>query len=65
MSSVSQNQLSGERNYGALGQEAASDRHPVDDLYKYIIDYARERPEVCAMWAFGAGFILGWRLKPW
>ena len=27
--------------------------------------YARERPEVVAMWAFGVGFILGWKLKPW
>jgi hypothetical protein len=38
---------------------------PVDDIYKYLTDYARERPEVCAMWAFGIGFVLGWKLKPW
>ena len=28
-------------------------------------EYARQRPEVVAMWAFGIGFILGWKLKPW
>ena len=27
--------------------------------------YARERPEVVALWAFGVGFVLGWKLKPW
>ncbi|RIK88577.1 MAG: hypothetical protein DCC67_00570 [Planctomycetota bacterium] len=27
--------------------------------------YARERPETVALWAFGLGFVLGWRLKPW
>jgi hypothetical protein len=26
-------------------------------------DYARERPEVVAMWAFGLGFVLGWKLR--
>lgn len=28
-------------------------------------DYARERPEVVALWCFGIGFVLGWKLKPW
>lgn len=27
--------------------------------------YARERPEVVALWTFGIGFVLGWKLKPW
>ena len=31
----------------------------------FFTEYARERPEVVAMWAFGIGFILGWKLKPW
>jgi hypothetical protein len=26
---------------------------------------AREKPEVAALWCFGIGFILGWKLKPW
>lgn len=28
-------------------------------------EYSRERPEVVALWAFGIGFVLGWKLKPW
>jgi hypothetical protein len=28
-------------------------------------DYARERPEVVTMWAFGIGFVLGWKLRIW
>ncbi|MHB8903465.1 MAG: hypothetical protein ACYC6Y_32270 [Thermoguttaceae bacterium] len=27
--------------------------------------YAQDRPEVVALWTFGIGFILGWKLKPW
>ncbi len=27
--------------------------------------YFRERPEVVALWCFGIGFVLGWKLKPW
>ena len=42
-----------------------ADLHPVEDLLQYFRDYARERPEVVAMACLGAGFILGWRLKPW
>jgi hypothetical protein len=38
---------------------------PVDDLLQYVRDYTRERPETVAMVCFAAGFILGWRLKPW
>lgn len=38
---------------------------PLDDLINYLGDYARERPDVIALWAFGLGFLLGWRLKPW
>ena len=28
-------------------------------------EYAKERPEVVALWTFGIGFILGWKLKIW
>lgn len=31
----------------------------------FFHDYARERPEVVALWALGIGFVLGWKLKPW
>lgn len=39
--------------------------HPADDLMTYMQEYARQRPEVAALWCFGIGFILGWKLKPW
>jgi hypothetical protein len=39
--------------------------HPGPDLIDYLKDYARQRPEVAALWCFGIGFILGWKLKPW
>ena len=38
---------------------------PTDAIMQYFRDYARERPEVVAMWCFGIGFVLGWKLKPW
>lgn len=38
---------------------------PSQDVVQYLKDYARERPEVAALWCFGIGFVLGWKLKPW
>jgi hypothetical protein len=35
------------------------------DIVDYLKEYARERPEVAALWCFGIGFIIGWKLKPW
>jgi len=32
---------------------------------EFLRDYSRSRPEVVALWAFGIGFVLGWKLKPW
>jgi hypothetical protein len=40
-------------------------RHPVDDLVEYVVSYARQKPEVAALWCLGIGFVLGWKLKPW
>ncbi|NLY00571.1 MAG: hypothetical protein GXY83_31125 [Rhodopirellula sp.] len=45
--------------------EATETKHPVDDLTTYFYEYARQRPDVVAMWCFGIGFVLGWKLKPW
>ena len=42
-----------------------SDLHPGQDFATYLKNYARERPDVAALWCFGVGFILGWKLKPW
>jgi hypothetical protein len=38
---------------------------PVEDLGKYLTCYARQKPGTAALWCFGVGFILGWKLKPW
>jgi hypothetical protein len=35
------------------------------DLVHYLKEYAREKPEVVALWCLGVGFVLGWKLKPW
>jgi hypothetical protein len=47
------------------GSSNSLQKHPVDDLMTYWKAYAKERPEVCAMWCFGIGFVVGWKLKPW
>ena len=38
---------------------------PSGDLVEYFRQYARERPEVVALWCLGIGFVLGWKLKIW
>lgn len=38
---------------------------PVDDLVDYVSTYARQNPGTAALWCFGIGFIVGWKLKPW
>jgi hypothetical protein len=35
------------------------------DVVDYLKEYAREKPEVAALWCFGIGFVLGWKLKIW
>ncbi len=38
---------------------------PADDIVQYLTTYARQKPDVAALWCFGVGFVLGWKLKPW
>jgi hypothetical protein len=47
------------------GNQVEDAMQPFDDMYKYFQEYARERPDVVALWCFGIGFVLGWKLKPW
>jgi len=50
----------------AWGHEFGQDQlSPTEAALQFLRDYSRERPETVAMWAFGIGFILGWKLKPW
>ena len=39
--------------------------HPADDVINYVKTYARQNPGTAALWCFGVGFIVGWKLKPW
>jgi hypothetical protein len=32
---------------------------------EHFREYGRERPGVLALWCFGIGFVIGWKLKPW
>jgi len=45
--------------------EKEMDIRPIDDAVDYLRTYARQKPEMAALWCFGIGFILGWKLKPW
>ncbi len=38
---------------------------PTRDFRLYVREYAREKPEVVALWCLGIGFVLEWKLKPW
>jgi ElaB/YqjD/DUF883 family membrane-anchored ribosome-binding protein len=35
------------------------------DAIQYLRDYAHDNPESAALWCFGIGFVLGWKLKIW
>ena len=49
----------------AMSGPAGTALQPGQDLVRYLTEYARERPDVAALWCLGLGFILGWKLKPW
>lgn len=36
-----------------------------EQVVDLLADYARRSPGAVALWCFGIGFVLGWRLKPW
>jgi len=38
---------------------------PSEDIVQYLTTYAKQKPDVAALWCFGIGFVLGWKLKPW
>ena len=54
-------------NAGRRTEGAASggSMKPADDIVDYLTTYARQKPDVAALWCFGIGFVLGWKLKPW
>lgn len=41
---------------------------PLDDsgnVLLYLRRYFQDHPTEAALWCFGAGFLIGWKLKPW
>jgi hypothetical protein len=55
-----------ERTYPATQSHQPRERiTPSADLIEYFRQYARDRPEVVALWCLGIGFVLGWKLKIW
>lgn len=57
------NKMSNSRQRGQL-----LDADPAEmgrDVVEYLREYARDNPETAALWCFGIGFLLGWKLKIW
>ena len=38
---------------------------PTKSALEHFREYGRDRPEMVALWCFGIGFVLGWKLKLW
>jgi hypothetical protein len=59
----SQTQSRAREEGGQMSQQG--EFSPTTDLVEYCKEYARQKPEMFALWCFGVGFVLGWKLKPW
>lgn len=65
MSQLGSRQQDFETSRASERRVPSSQLDPKQDLAQYLEAYARENPKVVALWCFGIGFILGWKLKPW
>ena len=45
--------------------QVESPQNIAHDVIEYLIEYSRANPGYAALWCLGAGFVLGWKLKPW
>ncbi|QDV71775.1 hypothetical protein Poly24_55150 [Rosistilla carotiformis] len=36
---------------------------PAKDIFALLSDYAKDRPDVMAVWSFGLGVVVGWKLR--
>ncbi|WP_417736325.1 hypothetical protein [Rosistilla oblonga] len=36
---------------------------PAKDFFGLLSDYAKDRPDVMAVWSFGLGVVVGWKLR--
>jgi hypothetical protein len=61
--------MNDERTYSTIQKaqdhQPGENLRPSGDLVDYFRHYARERPEIVALWCLGIGFVLGWKLKIW
>ncbi len=52
-----------------MSRSLPSESLPWESAATEVVDrlkkYARDEPIAFGAWAFGIGFLLGWRLKPW
>lgn len=48
-------------------KQPSADRtlQPTKDVVEYVREYARQKPDVAALWCFGLGIVVGWKAKPW
>ena len=60
MPQATQSKQESQSRTGQLRKETAS-----NELMYYLQQYARENPTSAALWCFGIGFVMGWKLKPW
>lgn len=37
---------------------------PAKDIFELLRDYAKSKPDIAAMWCFGIGVVVGWKLRP-
>lgn len=49
----------------ALSQSQHGELGAGEAAWLHLREYAKEHPETVALWIFGVGFVLGWKLKPW
>lgn len=48
-----------------LGKSKECVQECANTIADHLKEYVRENPGTAALWCFGIGFVLGWRLKPW
>lgn len=66
-SAPSRSNANPQNSVGSIRSTASSLAHsqPVQDIVESAREYARAHPEAAALWAFGIGFVLAWKIKPW
>ena len=58
------NRMGHDQNSRTSLREVA-DEGTLQGVTEYVRDYIRANPESAALWCFGIGFVLGWKIKPW